>query len=65
MMDDYCAFTKDHKCLKWEDYLLTRHELEESDNLCHGNWIEIQSLYGYIDRLKAIHDKNDIDYPEL
>lgn len=65
MMDDYCAFSKDHKCLKWKEYLLTRHELEEADNLCHGNWIEIQSLYDYIDRLKAILDKNDIDYPEL
>lgn len=27
MMEDYCAFSKDHKCLKWEDYELTRHEL--------------------------------------
>lgn len=42
-MEDYCAFSKDHKCLKWEDYELTRHELEEADRLCHGNWIEIQS----------------------
>lgn len=45
MMEDYCAFSKDHKCLKWEDYELTRHELEEADRLCHGNWIKIQKLY--------------------
>lgn len=32
-MDNYCAFSEDHKCLKWEDYELTRHELEEADNL--------------------------------
>ncbi len=64
-MDNYCAFSHDHKCLKWEDYLLTRHELEEADNLCHGNWIEIQSLYDYIDKLKAILDENEIDYPEI
>ena len=44
MMENYCAFSKDHKCLKWEDYDLTRHELEEADRLCHGNWIEIQSM---------------------
>ena len=31
MMEDHCAFSKDHKCLKWEDYELTRHELEEAD----------------------------------
>jgi hypothetical protein len=66
-MEDYCAFSKDHKCLKWENYELTRHELEEADRLCHGNWIEIQRLYEYeyIDRLKAILDKNDIEYPEM
>ena len=68
-MEDYCAFSKDHKCLKWEDYWedyeLTRHELEEADRLCHGNWIEIQRLYEYIDRLKAILDENEIDYPEI
>ena len=64
-MNDYCAFSKDHKCLKREDYLLTRHELAEADRLCHGNWIEIQRLYEYIDRLKAILDKNDIEYPEM
>lgn len=24
-MDNYCAFSEDHKCLKLEDYELTRH----------------------------------------
>lgn len=64
-MDNYCAFSEDHKCLKWEDYELTRHELEEADNLCHGNWIEIQRLYDYIDELKRILDENDIEYPGI
>lgn len=64
-MEDYCAFSKDHKCLKWEDYELIRHELEEADRLCHGNWIEIQRLYEYIDKLKAILDENGIEYPEI
>ena len=64
-MNDYCAFSKEHKCLKWDDYLLTRHELEEADGLCHGNWIEIRKLYDYIDELKAILDKNNIDYPKF
>lgn len=64
-MDDFCAFSQDHMCLKWEDYELTRHELEEADNLCHGNWIEIQRLQVYIDKLKDILDKNDIEYPEI
>jgi hypothetical protein len=50
-MENYCAFSQDHKCLKWDDYELTRHELEEADRLCHGNWIEIRRLYAYIDEL--------------
>lgn len=64
-MDNYCAFSEDHKCLKLEDYELARHELEEADNLCHGNWIEIQRLYDYIDELKKILDENDIEYPGI
>lgn len=64
-MDNYCAFSEDHKCLKLEDYELTRHELEEADNLCYGNWIEIQRLYDYIDELKKILDENDIEYPGI
>lgn len=64
-MENYCAFSEDHKCLKWEDYLLTRHELEEADRLCYGNRIEIQRLYEYIDRLKVILDENGIEYPEI
>ncbi len=35
-MTDYCAFSKDHKCVKFTDYEITRHELEEADELCHG-----------------------------
>lgn len=64
-MNDYCAFSKNHKCLKWEDYELTRHELEEADALCHSNWIEIQRLRDYIDKLIEILDKNKLDYPEF
>ena len=65
MTENYCAFSKDHKCLKWEDYLLTQHELGEADDLCHGNCIEIQRLYDYIDKLKDILDENGIEYPEI
>ena len=28
-------FGENHKYLKWDDYELTRHELEEADHLCH------------------------------
>ena len=30
-MTDYCAFSKDHHCIKYEDYEATRFELEEVD----------------------------------
>ena len=64
-MNDYCAFSENHKCLKWLDYQLTLNELEDADELCHGNYIEIQRLYDYVNELKAILDSNNIDYPEL
>ena len=63
-MNDYCGLTKDHKCIKWMDYELTRLELEEADDLCHGNWIEIQHLREYIDTLQAVLRENNITIPE-
>lgn len=64
-MNDYCAFSKNHKCLKWIDYQITRHELEEADELCHGNWIEIHKLYDYIEVLTNLLKENGINYPEI
>lgn len=32
-MENYCAFSKNHTCLKWLDYVITRQELEEADSL--------------------------------
>ena len=63
-MENYCAFSKNHTCLKWIDYQLTRHELEEADALCHENWIEIQRLYKRINTLEAILKDAGIDIPE-
>jgi len=62
-MGDYCAFSHNHRCIKWVDYEITRHELEEADALCHGNWIEIQRLLDYIDALKALLKENGIESP--
>ena len=60
-MTDYCAFSKDHKCIKFTDYEITRHELEEADELCHDNWREIQHLREYIDRLQVLLTEHGID----
>lgn len=62
-MTDYCTFSGGHKCPKWADYPLTRHELKEADELCHGNWIEIEHLRGYIDILRKSLRDNGIDIP--
>lgn len=62
-MTDYCAFSKDHKCIKWSDYELTRFELEEADELCHGNWIEIQRQREYIELLQKTLEQNGINIP--
>ncbi|WP_367568302.1 mobility-associated LCxxNW protein [Lacrimispora sp.] len=62
-MTDYCAFSKNHKCIKWQDYEITRHELEEADELFHGNWIEIQKQHEYILQLQALLKENSIAYP--
>lgn len=62
-MTDYCAFSKNHKCIKWKDYEITRKELEEADELCHENWIEIQHLRNYIEQLQAILEQHGIDIP--
>lgn len=62
-MTDYCAFTKNRKRVKWVDYEITRQELEEADELCHGNWIEIQHLRDYIDFLQELLHDNGIEVP--
>ena len=61
-MENYCAFSKNHKCLKWADYQLTRHELEEADSLCHGNLIEIQHLRDRIRILETLLTEAGIDF---
>ena len=62
-MKNYCAFNKTHSCPLWTDYELTRYELEEANSLCHGNWIEIERQYKYIQTLQKILSENDIIYP--
>lgn len=60
-MTNYCAFSKNHKCLKWMDYQLTRFELEEAEETCHGNWIEIQRLQGRVDQLEHLLEQAGIE----
>ena len=63
-MNNYCAFSRDHKCILWLDYEIPRQELEECHTLCHGNWIEIEHKYKYIQELRHLLDEHGIPYPE-
>ena len=63
-MNNYCAFSKGHHCIKWQDYVSARLELEECDELCHGNWIEIESLQRQVDLLKKLLEVNRIVLPD-
>lgn len=48
----------------WTDYEITREELSECHTLCHGNWIEIERKYKYIQELKKILSDHEIPYLE-
>lgn len=63
-MDNYCAFSKNNKCIKWIDYSITRRELEDADLLCHENWIEIQRKTKYIQLLQDLLKENHIEFPD-
>ncbi len=62
-MDNYCAFCKGHTCVKWIDYELTRLELEEVDNLCHGHWIEIENLQQRVHQLEDVLKQAGLEIP--
>ena len=62
-MNNYCAFSENKLCPKWLDYQHTRQELEDIDELCHGNWIEIQRQQAYIDLLVRILMEHGIEVP--
>ena len=49
--------------LMFEGLQVTRQELEEADELCHGNWIEIQHQYEYILRLQELLTQHGIEIP--
>lgn len=63
-MENYCAFSKNHKCINWTDYEVMRYELEEANSLCHSNCIEINELYEYIQLLQNKLDEAGISYPK-
>lgn len=63
-MNNYCAFSDNHKCIKWTDYIVARDELDEADTLCHENWIELEHHRQYIKTLQEILDHHGISYPD-
>ena len=51
-MNVHCSFCKDYKCIKQAD-----------NELCHGNWIEIQHLREYIGQLQELLTRHGIAVP--
>lgn len=62
-MENYCAYSNNHKCVLWTDYEVTRYELSEANALCHENWSEIQHKEKYIKLLQKLLSDNYIEYP--
>lgn len=62
-MENYCAFSNNHKCVLWTDYDVIRYELSEANALCHENWNEIQHKEKYIKLLQKLLSDNGIEYP--
>lgn len=63
-MESYCAFSKNHECILWMDYEITRWELTEANELCHNNWLEIERQRTYIEALQKLLTENNISYPD-
>lgn len=63
-MNNYCAFSNNHKCPLWIDYELTCFELDDAKSLCHENWQEIQHKQSYIELLQKIISDNHLSYPD-
>ncbi len=62
-MRNYCAFSQNHRCIKWEDYQMLQPEVEEADETCHGNRIEIQRKERYTEALQTILEEHNLHYP--
>ena len=52
-----------HDTCDYMHYVSARLELEECDELCHGNWSEVESLQRQIDFLKKLLEENSIVLP--
>lgn len=53
-MNNYCAFSNNHQYLKWNNYQVTRYELEEADELCHCNQLALASLQKRVMQLERL-----------
>lgn len=63
-MSEKCKYRKNHLCEIWIDYQISQAALEEADELCHGNWIEIQHLWDKVAELEQLLQAHGIDVPK-
>ena len=52
-MSKMCPFIHRHVCDIWTDYSISRVALDEAEELCHSNWLEIMALRDRIDLLES------------
>ena len=50
-MINECPFNHNSKCALWIDYQIAQVALQEAEELCTSNWIEISYL---LDRVKLL-----------
>ena len=63
-MSKMCPFIHRHVCDIWTDYSISRFELDEAEELCHSNWLEIMALRDRIDLLESALKEAGLPIPQ-
>ena len=57
-----CPCEHSQRCDIWMEYQIAMVSLHDSEELSHGNWLEIPRLLSYIDYLEALLEHNQISH---
>lgn len=57
-----CPCEHSRHCSIWMEYQIAMVSLHDSEELSHGNWLEITRLRRYIDYLEALLEHYQIDH---
>ena len=62
-MINECPFNN-NKCALWIDYQVAQVALQDAEELCSSNWIEISYLLDRVKLLESLLNENGINIPE-